>query len=127
MIHFKLISDRRHQYPAIRSLDELLICATFLAYDSRQACVVAIDPSSKNHLSQIIPFQVEKVGQVLNVYFSPTKNPNTEMRDEIFHVLNLLLIKGLCNFFSVKLESIVFKLPERTSFLTTSPRRFQRV
>jgi len=44
------------------------------------------------------------------------------------HVLgNKIPSLRLCNFFSVKLESIVFMLPEKTSFLTTSPRRFQRV
>ncbi len=47
---------------------------------------------------------------------------------EMIEIGNKFLdLKRLCNFFSVKLESIVFMLPERTSFLTTSPRRFQRV
>lgn len=89
-MQYKLISDRRHQYPAIRSLSELFVCSEFAAYDSRQKCFVARDPLSKQIPEQMFPFDVDRQGNVLYFQFH-LKSPNTEMKAEIQNQIGKLV------------------------------------
>lgn len=86
----KLISDRRLNYPAIKSFSELLLCANFLAYDSRQQCFVAIDPTLKQIQGQIFPFSLEQQKNILYVHFR-IKAPNAEMKAEIQNQIRNLI------------------------------------
>jgi hypothetical protein len=87
----KLISYRQQVYPAVHSLNDLFIFKEILAYDSRQKCVVTMNPLAKTIPSQIFPLAVDRIGRMLDVHFNPYKSPNPEMKSEIKSVLFALV------------------------------------
>ena len=106
MIHFKLISDRRHQYPAIRSLRELFVYAEIVAYDSQQYCFVVLDSKSKQIPERMFPISLEQQRNILFIHFRD-KLPNTEMKSEIQNQMGRLIHASETPEYSVLLSDLV--------------------